>query len=450
GETKKQFEKSAEVMKKVQYDMVFFGQYSPRPGTAAWKLKDSVSKPEKARRENILNEILKKTAFENNQKYLGKTLEILIDKKKGEGYFGRTRTGKNVKIVSNLKNLVGNFVEAEITGASAWNLEARIPKEKVIVILGPTSSGKSDIAIKLAQKFNGEIISADSRQIYRHLDIGSGKITKTEQKMAPHHMLDIVSPKTRWSAGQFKKKAEKIITDILKRKKVPIICGGTGFWIKALVDNVAYPEVKPDWKLREKLAKKSAGELFQELKRIDPERAEKIDSKNKVRLIRAIEICQTLGKVPTLPAPSPLEGEGWGEVRSYDFLQIGISWPKDELHKRIEERLKKRFRAGMIEEVENLRKDHRLSWKRIEEFGLGYFWIAKYFQEEVHPVKYATKRRPLKAEFNRVTKDEIFEKVFQAEKDYAKRQMTWFSKDKRIIWLSKYSAIEKEVGKFLL
>ncbi|MFZ2188045.1 MAG: tRNA (adenosine(37)-N6)-dimethylallyltransferase MiaA, partial [Candidatus Moraniibacteriota bacterium] len=173
-------------------------------------------------------------------------------------------------------------------------------KSKIVVILGPTSSGKSSVAIKLAQKFNGEIISADSRQIYRGMDVGTGKVTSAEQALAKHYMLDIVSPKTNFSAAQFKKKAQILIADILKRGKLPIICGGTGFWIKALVDDVIYPEVKPDWKLREKLGKKSTEQLFVMLEKLDPVRAGNIDAKNPVRLIRAIEICRTLGKVPVI------------------------------------------------------------------------------------------------------------------------------------------------------
>jgi tRNA dimethylallyltransferase len=295
-------------------------------------------------------------------------------------------------------------------------------KSKIIVILGPTSSGKSSVAIKLARKFNGEIISADSRQVYRGMNIGTGKVTKAEQSLAKHHMLDIISPKTNFSAAQFKKKAEKIIRDILKQGKLPIICGGTGFWIKALVDDVIYPEVKPDWKLREKLGKKSVEELFAKLKKLDPVRATNIDAKNPVRLIRAIEICQTLGCVPNT--------EYQILNTKYEFLQIGINLSKEKLYRNIEKRLKQRFDEGMIEEVEKLHREQKISWKKMESFGLGYLWIAKFLQKQL-------------------PREELFSKVYLAEKDYAKRQMTWFKKDERIIWLDKYREIEKEVKKFL-
>jgi tRNA dimethylallyltransferase len=295
-------------------------------------------------------------------------------------------------------------------------------KSKIIVILGPTSSGKSDVAIKLAREFNGEIISADSRQIYRGMDIGTGKITKEEQSLAKHYLIDIISPKTNFSVASFKKKADKIIKDILKRGKVPIICGGTGFWIKALVDNVIYPEVKPNWELREELGKKSTEELFAKLKKLDSVRAKSIDAKNPVRLIRAIEICETLGCVPnTLRQASNTK---------YDFLQIGILLPMGKLHQNIEKRLKQRFDEGMISEVEKLHKETKISWKRIESFGLGYLWIAKYLQKQL-------------------PKEELFSKVYLAEKDYAKRQMTWFQKDKRIIWLDSCEKITKESEKFI-
>ncbi len=310
---------------------------------------------------------------------------------------------------------------------------------KIIVILGPTASGKSSAAIKLARKFDGEIISADSRQIYRGMDIGTGKIQKDLTPTLSlsgrggnnsryysdgilHHMIDIISPKTNFSAAQFKKKTDKIIQDILSRGKLPIICGGTGFWIKAIVDDVIYPEVKPNWKLRKKLQEVSAEELFAMLKKMDPRRAENIDAKNKVRMIRAIEICKSLGKVPNTKYELP--------NTKYKFLQIGILREKEELHKRIENNIKKRFSQGMIEEVERLRREG-LSWKKIQSFGLSYNLIPQYLKGEIE------------------SKKELFEKIFQAEKDYAKRQMTWFKRDSQIKWLTDYKKIKKETEKFL-
>lgn len=294
-------------------------------------------------------------------------------------------------------------------------------RNKIVVILGPTSSGKSDIAIKLAQKFDGEIISADSRQIYRGMDIGTGKVNKAEQRLAKHWMLDIVSPKTDYSAAKFKKKVDKIIRDILDRGKLPIICGGTGFWIRSVVDNIAYPKVKPDPKLRRVLSKKSAEELFKMLRKLDSERAKNIDAKNKVRIVRAIEICKAIGKVPAVKSQTT--------GARYDFLQIGIKLSKEKLHENIRKRLEKRFKAGMIKEVEELKKQG-LSFKKIQSFGLGYFWIPLYLRGEI-------------------SKEDLFEKIYLAEKDYAKRQMTWFKCDKNIIWLSNLREISVTARRFL-
>lgn len=321
-------------------------------------------------------------------------------------------------------------------------IESRKKLNKIIIILGPTASGKSSTAIKLAKKFNGEIISADSRQIYKGMDVGTGKIIKdlpakikfsslraTSYKLQTnfisegitHYMIDIVSPRTDFSVAKFKKKAEGHITDILKRGKVPIICGGTGFWIKAIVDDVIYPEVKPDWELRKKLEKKSPTQLFSMLKKLDPVRAENIDAKNPVRLIRAIEICQALGKVPKNKIKKD---------NKYDFLQIGILRNKEELHQRIKLNVEKRLKEGMIKEVKQLKKSG-LSWKKIESFGLSFKLIPQFLRGEIKTI------------------EELKEKIYLAEKNYAKRQMTWFKRDSRIKWLEDYKDIEKEVSLFL-
>src|SRR3989338_8024568 len=171
---------------------------------------------------------------------------------------------------------------------------------KIIVILGPTASGKSALGVKLAKKINGEIISADSRQVYKGLDIGSGKITKKEMRGVPHHCIDIVSPKKIFTVVDFKKCADKAIEKNFAKNKTPIIVGGTGLYIQAIVDNIVLPEVKPNWKLRKELEKKTTEEMFKMLKKLDPERAKNIDAKNPRRLIRAIEIAKSLGKMPKL------------------------------------------------------------------------------------------------------------------------------------------------------
>jgi tRNA dimethylallyltransferase len=304
---------------------------------------------------------------------------------------------------------------------------------KILIILGPTSSGKSDIAIKMAKKFNGEIISADSRQIFRGMDIGTGKIEGSFDYSKKvflssgifHHMIDIVSPRTNFNVAKFKKRTEKIIRDILHRGRLPIICGGTGFWIQAIVDDVNFPEVKPDWKLREKLEKYSAEKLFTMLKKIDPAREKTIDGKNKVRLVRAIEIAKILGKVPKI-----LDTKYKIQNTKYDFLQIGLKLSREKLYKNIEKRVLIRFKHGMIDEVQRLHNTG-LSWRKIQSFGLAYFWIPLYLQKILSKV-------------------ELVEKVTSAEKKYAKRQLTWFKRDKRIEWIEKYTKIENAVKIFLI
>lgn len=303
---------------------------------------------------------------------------------------------------------------------------------KVIVILGPTSSGKSEVAIKLAKKFNGEIISSDSRQIFRGMDIGTGKVRGSwNRKLGtfisegiPHYMINIVSPRTDFNVAKFKRRAERIIQDIVRRGKLPIICGGTGFWIQAIVDDVNFPKVKPDWKLRKKLEKYPAIKLFSMLKKIDLVRAKTIDSKNKVRLIRAIEICKSIKRVPSSKSIINVTDEA-----RYKFLQIGLALPKNQLLKNIEKRVKERFRLGMIEEIKKLHS-LGLSWKKIQSFGLAYFWIPLYLQ-------------------NKLSKKELVDQVVQAEKNYAKKQMTWFKRDQRIKWLKSYGEIEQTAKEFV-
>ena len=275
---------------------------------------------------------------------------------------------------------------------------------KIIVILGPTASGKSDLAVELAEKFNGEIISADSRQLYKGMDIGTGKITKKEMCGIPHHLLDVVSPKTKFDVARYQKLAHKKIADILKRGKLPIVCGGTGLYIKAIVENPRYPDVPPDWKLRKKLEKLSAEKLFSMLKKLDRARTKTIDSKNPRRLIRAIEIAKQINRVPPKK-----------DYPKYDALLIGIKKSPDELKKAIATRLHKRIRQGMIAEVRKLRKQG-ISWKRLEELGLEYKYIALYLQ-------------------NKMNEKTMLETLETKINQYAKRQMTWFKKTPNVNWI---------------
>lgn len=297
-------------------------------------------------------------------------------------------------------------------------------KNKLIVILGPTASGKSELAVKLAKKFNGEIVSADSRQVYKGMDIGTGKITKREMKSIPHYLLNVASPKRKFTVVQYRRLALEAINKIFKKNKVPFLVGGTGFYIQAVVNGILIPEVRPDWKLRRNLEKLKTEELFNLLKKLDSQRAKTIERKNRRRLIRALEIViKTKKPVPPLrKKPS-----------QFKVLIIGIKRSSKELKKTINQRLLKRLRGGMIVEVKELKKAG-LSWKRLEEFGLEYRFIAQYLQGKL---KY----------------NEMIQKIQKESEHYAKRQMTWFSahggRNKRINWLKNYREAEKLVKEFL-
>jgi len=292
--------------------------------------------------------------------------------------------------------------------------------QKLIVILGPTASGKTELAIKLAKKFGGEIVSADSRQVYRGMDIGTGKVTKKERQGIPHYLLDVASPKRKFTVAQYRKLASKTINKILKKEKIPFLVGGTGFYIQAVADGIVITEVKPDWKLRKELEKKSVVELYKILKKLDPRRAKTIERKNPRRLIRAIEIVmKTKRPVPPLKfQPLP-----------YPVLMIGIKRDKKELQNLIKKRFFKWLRQGLIKEVVNLKK-LGLSWKRIEDFGIHYRAIARYLQ-------------------NKIGDKEMIENSIREIQNYAKRQITWFKRDKRIHWVKNQNEAERLIINFL-
>ena len=291
--------------------------------------------------------------------------------------------------------------------------------QKIIVILGPTSSGKSDLAVKIAKKFNGEIISADSRQVYKGMDIGTGKITKQEMQGIPHYLLSIVSPKKIFTVANYQKLALKAIDDISKKGEIPILCGGTGFYIQSVVDGIIIPEIAPDWKLRKKMGKKSNEELFKLLEKLDPKRAKNIDKNNSRRLIRALEIIyKTKKPIPEIKRES-----------KFSALMIGIKKSPDQLKGRIKKRLLKRLKQGMAAEVKNLKKSG-LSWKRLKDFGLEYRWVSRFLQKKI-------------------SYQEMIERLQKDIEHYAKRQMTWFKKNKKIKWVENEKEIEKLVKKFL-
>ena len=303
-------------------------------------------------------------------------------------------------------------------------------KPKIIAIVGPTSSGKSELAVDIAlyikknsAKFGidgAEIISADSRQVYKGMSLGSGKISKKEMRKVPHHLLDVVSPNTRFTAAHYQRLAKKAIDKIIAENKMPIICGGTGFYIKTVLENLELPGVKPDLRLRKKLEDKSPSQLYKMLLKLDPRRAKDIDFHNPVRLIRAIEISQKLGNVPGLKE---------SEI-SYNPLYIGISPNPRILKERIRSRILKRLGKGMIGEVKKLHSSG-VSWKRLEGFGLEYRFIGRFLT-------------------GKISKKTMIDNLEKETNRYAKRQMTWFKKNKEIAWINNTKKALPLVKSFIL
>lgn len=303
---------------------------------------------------------------------------------------------------------------------------SRLPK--LIVILGPTASGKTEIALKLAKKFSGEIISADSRQIYRGMDIGTAKPRqKRVPKTIPHYLIDVINPSQKFSVARYKNLALKAIKDVLRRGKRPFLVGGTGLYIQSVVDNIYFPKVRPNKKLREKLERKTEENLFEIYKNLDPEGAKFIDKKNKRRLIRAIEVCKATGE--------PFSKQRKKGEPLFDALQIGISLPPEELKKRIGHRVKAMIKAGLEKEIRNLVKKY--GFKNYSLQTIGYEEWLPYIKNKPH--------KPLSKDEKSAVKKAIELNTFK----FAKRQMTWFKKDKRICWVKDYKEAENLINNFL-
>ena len=312
---------------------------------------------------------------------------------------------------------MGPKLKAQIVSKSKYATILSM-KPKVIVVLGPTATGKSDLAVNIAKKYNGEIISADSRQVFKGMDLGSGKITKKEMSGIPHHLLDIIKPSTFFSMAKYKELADKKIKEIISKGKTPIICGGTGYYIDSVVKNIILPEVKLNLKYRKKLEKKSTEKLFELLKKLSPERAKTIDKNNKVRLIRALEIAKELGSVPEI-IEKPSE---------YNFVFIGLDTKDQILKDRIAIRLIKRMKVGMIKEIKRIH-DEGTTWKRLESFGLEYKNTALFLQKKI-------------------TKEEMIDNLNREIWQFVKRQRTWFKRNKNIKWFKPQE--DEKVIKYLL
>jgi tRNA dimethylallyltransferase len=279
---------------------------------------------------------------------------------------------------------------------------------KILVILGATATGKSDLAVELALKFNGEIISADSRQVYKGLDIGTGKIIPEEMRGVKHYLLDIVEPFERFSVVDWQREAKGAINEILNKGKLPIICGGTGYYIESIVNNTIFPDIKGK-NIDEN--NKTKEDLFNELFELDPKSANIIDKDNIRKLRRALELAQEYGKVPEIQNGKPVG----------QFILIGISFSDKELKERINIRLEKRIETGMIEEAKNLHDGNifgqPLSYEKMEELGLEYKYMAKYLKGELTQTQFKTI---------------LATKIWQ----YARRQKTWWRRMKGIEWFT--------------
>ncbi len=267
----------------------------------------------------------------------------------------------------------------------------------VVVVCGPTATGKSDAAVELALTCNGEIISCDSRQVYKGLDLGSGKITHEEMRGVPHYMLDVCLPTTTYSVAEFQKKAREHIADILKRGKTPILCGGTGLYIDALIYDTPFPQVSENKELRETLGALSTQELYAQLQAKDKARAETIDKRNKVRLIRALEIVDGIGSVPKVT-----------RTKKYSTTWIYKDFEDDVLKERIHKRLITRIDVGMLDEGKRLHSEG-LSYERMITLGLEYKYMALFLQGTLSYELFVS---------------ELEKAIWQ----YVKRQRTWFKK----------------------
>lgn len=275
---------------------------------------------------------------------------------------------------------------------------------KLVVIAGTNASGKSGLGIELAGKYDAEIVSADSRQVFTGLDLGSGKVTTEEMKGIPHYLIDVVNPNDFFSLSHYQKMAYEAIDDIHSRGKKSFVVGGTGLYVNSIVDGYNLNDAEPDFAIRKEVEEKTIDELIEIIKGTNPLALEKLDLNNKRRLERAAEKVLT-GKYNENPS-----------TPKYDTLVIGVTWPREVLYERIRERLDRRLDQGMIEEVENLRKNGA-SDDFLFRLGLEYRYILMY----------------LRGEFKDF--DAFYNKLFMEIRHLAKEQMTWFRKRSDIHWI---------------
>ena len=456
GEKIKNFNNTKKLFKEISFDLVYISKYSPRYKTASSYLKDDVSLSEKKRRERELNIILRKTALKNNQQYLNKVVDILIEGFDRKGFLtGRTRTSKLVRIshkVACPNDFIGKFVKVEITNVFEFELQAKIvgydfsclsipkyskdkkkkisqKKGKVVVVLGPTASGKTSLAVRLADKFNGEIVSADSRQVYRGMDIGTGKDLAEyyfEDKKINHHLIDIVNPQEIFNLADYQKQAFLAIDDIIGRGKLPFLVGGSGLYLEAVVDNYLLSESKPSFEKRDEFESLEISELQKRIKSINKKfflSLNNSDLNNKRRLARYLEVLL-----------NEKSFEAKRGKRKYDFLILGLNPERAVVKEKIYKRLLDRINnEDMIGEVKRLHKSG-VSYERLESFGLEYRFISLFLQ-------------------NKISEQQLIDRLFVAICQFSKRQMSWFRRWEKngaeIVWLENKNDVVKFIKSFL-
>lgn len=297
-----------------------------------------------------------------------------------------------------------------------------LQKPKVIVICGPTASGKTALGVELAKKINGEVVSSDSMQIYKDMTIGTAKPTKDEMQGIKHYLIDFVAPDERYSVADFKKDAKNAIKEILNKGKTPIIVGGTGLYIDSLIYEIEYANIEFDEEYRKKLeqiAKKDGlQKLYDEASKIDPEAIKKISPNDQKRIIRILEIYHSTGKNKT-----EQEAQSRKELE-YDYRVFAIKWDREELYQRINKRVDIMIEQGLIEEVKEVQRKYNKFPTAMQ--GLGYKEVVDYLN-------------------GLYSKEEMIDKIKMETRRYAKRQMTWFRKNKQTIWLDGKNDIQNNL-----
>ena len=297
-------------------------------------------------------------------------------------------------------------------------------KPIVYVIAGPTASGKTKLAVELAKRINGEIVSADSMQIYKDMDIGTAKVTEEEKQNIKHYMIDIISPEERYSVSQYKIEAENAIDEIINKGKTPIICGGTGLYINSLIYGINYQEEEIDEKYRNELNEIAQNEglekLYNEAIEIDPEAMQKISRNDQKRIIRVLEIYHKTGKTKT-----EVEKESRSKELKYDYRVFAINMERSILYDRINKRVDIMIENGLIAEVQGILEKYKNFPTAMQ--GLGYKEVVEYLKGSL-------------------TKEEMIEKIKMESRRYAKRQITWFKKDKDTYWLDGLDSTENNIN----